>query len=519
MTDPFDDLPTMAQAEADRLEAIRDEAKNPPAKTDAPDIKAEITRLAGLDAAAYETERKDAASRLGFRAAVLDDEVKRARPRKADTDDEGDQPEAIETVEAWPDPVDGASLAEEIRDRLNTHVIFGSSHDADATTLWIFGSFLMDTWRLWPRLLVTSPTKACGKSTLLEVIDAMAHRGLITSNASAAVIFRAIEAWGPTLLLDEADTWLRQNEEAAGILNSGHTRRTARVLRVQEVDGEHVPVAFSTWCPMVIAGIGAQRDTLMSRSIIISLRRKLPSETTAKPPVELHAQLLRIRRQIARWTADNAVRLGAMEIEPPACGDDRLQDNFTPLTRIAAALGGPWPDRIATAYIASAQAEDEDSEPAGIMMLRDLAELFASRGADRMSSSEIVGDLIVMEERPWSEWRHGKPLTAQTVAKLMKPFSVKTRALKLRGSMARVYLRADVEAAAARYASQPATLQPVNENNGLEDKQPATLDAKVADLKPNNPLKTNEGCRVADLEPDAGGYTHDADLHDPDSWQ
>ena len=353
MTDPFDDLPAMSEAEAERLEAIRQEAKHPPEKAGATDTKAEITRLAGLDAAAYEAERKDAASRLGFRASVLDDQVKRARPRKAADADDGDQPEAIETVEAWPDPVDGAALAEEIRDRLKAHVIFGSSHDADAATIWIFGSYLMETWRLWPRLLVTSPTKACGKSTLLEVIDAMAHRGFIVSNASAAAIFRAIEAWKPTLLLDEADTWMRENVELAGVLNSGHTRRTARVIRVQEVDGEHLPVAFSTWCPMAIAGIGAQRDTLMSRSIIISLRRKLPDEAVDRLPFDLHAQLLRIRRQIARWTADNAVTIGAMEIEPPACGDDRLQDNFTPLTRIAAALGGPWPDRIASAYIAS----------------------------------------------------------------------------------------------------------------------------------------------------------------------
>ena len=486
MTDPFDDLPAMSEAEAERLEAIREEAKSP-AKSTSADAKAEITRLASLGAADYEAERKDAASRLGFRAAVLDDEVKRARPRKAADADDGDQPEAIETVEAWPDPVDGASLAEEIRDRLNTHVIFGSSHDADATTLWIFGSYLMETWRLWPRLLIVLPTKACGKSTLLEVIDAMAHRGLITSNASAAVIFRAIEAWGPTLLLDEADTWLKQNEEAAGILNSGHTRRTARVLRVQEVDGAHLPVAFSTWCAMVIAGIDAQRDTLVSRSVIISLRRKLPSETAMKPPVELHEQLLHVRRKIARWTADNALTIGAMEVEPPACGDDRLQDNFTPLTRIAEALGGPWPDRIASAYIASAQAEDEDAEPAGIMMLRDLAELFASRGADRMASSEIVGDLIVMEERPWSEWRHGKPLTAQTVAKLMKPFSVRARVLKLHGSSARVYLRADVEAAAARYTAQkrnPVTLQQKPKVTGFSKRNP---DEKVTPSKADNP--------------------------------
>ena len=416
------------------------------------DPRSEIERLSGLDAATYEGERKDAAARLGFRASVLDEQVKQARPSKA-ADDGGGQPAPVERLEPWSDPVDGASLAEEVRDRLRAHVVFGAAHDADATALWIIGTYLMQTWRLWPRLLITSPTKACGKSTLLEVIDAMAYRGLITSNASPAVIFRAIEAWRPTLLLDEADNWVRDNDEAASILNSGHTRRTARVLRVQEIEGEHVPVAFSTWAPMAIAGIGEQRDTLTSRSVAISLRRKLPSETTEKLPHDLHAELLNLRRRIARWAADNAGSIGAMEIEPPACGDDRLQDNFTPLWRIAEAIGGPWPDRVSAAYSVAAQAQDEDAEPAGVMLLRDLAEMFASRDADRLTSADIVSELITMEERPWAEWRHGRPITAQTVAKLMKPFQVKVRVLKLHGSAARVYLRADVEAAAARYTA------------------------------------------------------------------
>ena len=87
-------------------------------------------------------------------------------------------------------------LAEEVRDRLRAHVVFGKSADADAAALWIFGSHLMDVWRLWPRLCITSPTKECGKSTLLEVIDALASRGLIASNCRSAGVFRAIEAGG-----------------------------------------------------------------------------------------------------------------------------------------------------------------------------------------------------------------------------------------------------------------------------------------------------------------------------------
>jgi len=70
---------------------------------------------------------------------------------------------------------------------------------------------------------------------------------------------------------------------------------------------------------------------------------------------------------------------------------------------------------------------------------------------DRIASSEVVADLIVLEDRPWAEWRHGNPLTATTVAKLMKPFGIRATVQKLHGSSARVYLRSEIEAAAARY--------------------------------------------------------------------
>lgn len=485
----------------------------------AADAQAEVKRLAGLDPLEYEGERKAACARLGWRASVLDAEVSKARPR-SDADGADDEPvETIETVEPWHDPVDGASLAEEIRDRLQAHVIFGAAGDADCAALWIIGSNLMDVWRLWPRLLINSPTKACGKSTLLETIDAMAHRGFIVSNASPAAIFRAIEAWKPTLLLDEADTWARQNEELAGILNSGHTRRTARVIRVAEVDGQHLPVAFSTWCPMAIAGIGSQRDTLMSRSVIISLRRKLPDEKVARLPHDLHSQLLRVRRQAARWAADNAVTLGAMSVEPPACGNDRLQDNFTPLWRIAAVLGGPWPDRLSAAYVTQATTDDDDAEPAGIMMLRDIADIFASHRTDRIATTEIVMDLIALEERPWSDWRNGRPITAQSVAKQMKPFGVKVKVLKVNGTATRVYLRSDVDAAAARYTAQkcnPVTLQQNQQVSGEKKCNPVE---KVTPEKPDNPLKTNEGYGVT---PTGGGYDDYAaldDLNNPDAWK
>ena len=127
--------------------------------------------------------------------------MQKLRPAAPTTFQEPSGGEIIEALDPWLQPVEGAALADQIRDTLRAYVIFGADGDADLATLWSLGSYLMDTWRLWPRLMITSPTKQCGKSTLLEVIDAVAHRGLIVSNIKAAGIFRAIEAWRPTLEL------------------------------------------------------------------------------------------------------------------------------------------------------------------------------------------------------------------------------------------------------------------------------------------------------------------------------
>src|SRR3954464_13802467 len=79
-------------------------------------------------------------------------------------------------------------------------------------------------------------------------------------------VYRAIEEKQPTLLIDEADTFLQGNDELRGILNSGYTRKTAFVVRVAPqrqvdspsliVDGQAKTkgsrlVRFSCWCPKV----------------------------------------------------------------------------------------------------------------------------------------------------------------------------------------------------------------------------------------------------------------------------
>ena len=311
------------------------------------------------------------------------------------------------------------------------------------------------------------------------------------------------------------------------------------MLRVVEAGGQHEVRKFSTWGPMVVAGIGDQRDTLTSRSIVIGLRRKLPTETVERLASDLFDRSLDLRRRAARWAADNGITVGALEVDPPACGDDRRRDNFGPLYRLAHVLGGDWPARVAAGYLAAAEGHD-DAEDAGVMLLRDLVELFDRRGADRLPSNEIVAALVEMEDRPWGEWRHGRPATPQTVAKLLKPFAIRSKVLKLAGAPARVYQRHEVEAAAARYATatpapsrNPVTPSQNQEVTAVSTRNP---DAKVTPEKPRNPLNRNAGYEVtrrgegwsdfyANAAPgahhdDAPAYdpTTDPDTFKPESW-
>jgi hypothetical protein len=95
-----------------------------------------------------------------------------------------------------------------------------------------------------PFLYPRSPEKRCGKTTLMLVMYELVRRPLLVTNVAPAPLFRCIEEFRPTLLLDEADTWLRENEELRGILNGGHSRKTARVIRC--VGDEHeVPAVLS----------------------------------------------------------------------------------------------------------------------------------------------------------------------------------------------------------------------------------------------------------------------------------
>jgi putative DNA primase/helicase len=380
-----------------RLEGLKAVRKQL-ARASKPKLKPETTasiikRLAALPTVDYDRVRKAKAERLGVRVTTLDKQV--AQQRKAQTDTSAGQGVMFDEVAPWSKEVDGASLLQELTDTLGQYLIL-PRHAGTAIALWVLLTHTLGAATVAALLVVTSPEKRCGKTTVLRLLNRLCYRPLPTSNISPSALFRSVEKWYPTLLIDENDTFHRQSHELRGIINSGHERDQAYVIR--NVGDTHEPRKFSTWGAKAIARIGDAADTNMDRAIVIRMRRKLPSETVKK--LRHTDNFDDLKACCVRWAADHLEKLKNMEPELPPELNDRAADNWLPLIAIADAAGGKWPTRARKAARALSSVEASDDASQSVQLLADIKAVFEALEVDRISSVDLVRALVEMEDRP-----------------------------------------------------------------------------------------------------------------------
>jgi putative DNA primase/helicase len=418
-----------------------------------PDAALEIQRLARFSSLDCERERESAAQRLAIRVLVLDELVKQARAANEEGDSKGQgRPISFSEPEPWPHAVDGAALLNGLVAAPMRHVIM-SKAAADATALWIAHTYLMEVFNTSPKLATTSPEKQCGKTTLLDILGIVTRCPLPTANATPAVIFRVIEKVRPTVLIDEGDTFLKDKGELLGILNSGQRRNTAYILR--SVGDDHEPRKFSTWAAVAIAMIGRLPPTLEDRSIPVELRRRLPKEAIV-PFKHDDANLRRLASMATRWSHDHADEIGRAIPAIPDGIYNRQADNWSPLFAIADTAGGKWPDRARLAAKALTTVAAGDDQSISITLLADIRNLFDGRPDGKITTKDLLAGLLAIEERSWSEWRRGKPISPPALAKLLAPFGIVPINLKLpEERVLKGYRREHFEDAFARYLPPP----------------------------------------------------------------
>ena len=293
-----------------------------------------------------------------------------------------------------------------------TRYVILPKHAAEALALWVVHAWAFDAWDISPFMVIISPEKRCGKTTVLIILQFLTPRSELASNISAAAVFRYVEDERPTLLIDEADTFIKDNEEMRGVLNSGHAKTAAYVIRTVEMYGEHKAKRFSTWAPKAIATIRSLADTLEDRSIIVTMQRKKKSETVERLRRSDNDDFATLRRQALRWCEDNLKILTTADPAIPDTLNDRAADNWRPLLAIADRAGGEWPIRARDAALVLS-GDSAEGGSIRTQLLADIRPLLNDETIKGLTSEAIIAELVKKPDRPWADWKHGKAITPQ----------------------------------------------------------------------------------------------------------
>ena len=364
----------------------------------------------------------------------------------------------IEEFCPWGEEVDGVRCANAVCEIIRSHA-FMREEDTWAVTLWIFLSGLMDHVTILPIAGIVSPIKRCGKTNLLGVMRRLCLRALAASAISNAGVYRTVNLLKPTLLVDEADTFLPENDELRGLLNSGHTTESAFKILINPDTLE--PERFSTFCPKVIALIGELPATLADRAIQFKMSRKprhVKTRLIRKAPLTAYID---VARQIRRWADDNWERILSADVRLPAGLNDRAEENWEILAQIATVLGGHWPSRIFKAATLIGGEDDSEGQMVGIYLLSSLRTIFKERNLDQpdtreltLESSVICEELNEDPQAPWADWGKGKDnkgITQKKLAAELRKFQIKPFQTRVNFKQVRGYRWIDLEKCFSQY--------------------------------------------------------------------
>jgi putative DNA primase/helicase len=402
-------------------------------------INTAIRRLSRLSPLEYDQVRREEAKTLGVRSTALDAAVRNAR-KQAGSDDL-----PFPVVEPWPDPIDPAQLLSDIVAVVRRFIVC-EKETAQAASLWVAMTWFIEVVQVAPLAVITAPEKRCGKSLLLFPLGRLSARAITASSISPAALFRTIDAWCPTLLIDKADAFIKDNEELRGLLNSGHTRDSAYVIRTQ---GENfTPTKFNTWGAKALAGIGQLSDTLMDRAVILELRRKLPHEEVDRIRHAEPALFDNLRSKLARFAEDYRDQVRKAKPPLPQSLNDRAQDNWEPLLAIAMTAGGDW-FRIGSAAALKLSGGEHESQTTGIELLSDIREIFVDR--DKVSTADLIMLLCNDDEKPWATFNRGKPITPRQVARRLREYGIHSHTIRNGVDTAKGYIIDQFEESFSRY--------------------------------------------------------------------
>jgi hypothetical protein len=367
-------------------------------------------------------------------------------------------------------------LLQTIESTIKAHVVIAEDA-AKALAAWVLHTYVFVEREAVAYVAIQSPEKRCGKTTLLSVLAGLASKPLVASNISVGAFFRAIDEAHPTLMIDEADTFLGRNSAMRGILNAGNTRRTAFVLRLARSNAKEQPeggqqedrqpsivVRFSCWCPKVIAMIGRVPETLADRSIVVNMERKLVSERCV-PLAEFNPGP--IKSACKRWADDHAkqVREWPRRVLPEV--NDRASDTFEPLLVIAEMAGADVYEKVTQAAIRLCGHANTEPEAAGLML--DIMTVFIFRKTNRVFSRDLAEALKGKSGWIAYDVTSRGAVTELSIATTLRKYGIRPTTVRIGPEVSKGYKWEDFRQALDHYVPKQEVERKLQELHAMND--------------------------------------------------
>ena len=418
---------------------------------------------------------------------------------------------------------DGAAILDRVSDFIKRYISL-TEPQARLVTIWIAHTHAVSASTTTPYINVNSAVKQSGKTRLLEVFELLVNKPWLTGRITAACLIRKVDQVRPTLLLDESDAAFSGEKEYAealrGILNTGFYSGGVASCCV----GQGAAISykdFRTFGAKAIAGIGQLPDTIADRSIPIRLQRKKPGEVVARFRRRYaKAEAAEIKSQLSDWITSIIPRIKEAEPTLPEQLTDRQQDGIEPLLAIADEAGQDWPQAVRHAAIEIFRSHAAEDQNIGVQLLADIRSIFDAIDDDKVTTAAMLEKLKEIETSPWCDWSKGKGLTPNGLSRLLKPFGISPRTIRVEEKTAKGYLAESFNDAFARYLSGNPSQSGVA---AVTPSQPACLlietdfskrntKADVADRKSEeSPMFTRVVAGVAVQNPSRAGGTTKAD--------
>ena len=335
---------------------------------------------------------------------------------------------------------------------------------AVAIALWTLHTHAFDAAHATPYLTVLSAEKRSGKTRLLEVLTLLVRAGWHAAGASEAALFRKIADTRPTLLLDEVDAIFGSHSERTeplrAILNAGN-RPGAAVARCVGDGAKQTVVDFPVYCAKLLAGIDTGRlpDTIADRAIKIEMKRKTKGEPVERLYVRDAEPIAEpLRGLLAEWAQANRQTLTAARPELPDELDDRAGEAWEALLAIADHARGDWPQSARAAAVALSGGGEDDGTSRGALLLAAIHQAMGDRSS--IATAELLETINADDELPFGGWRDGKGLDARGLARLLRPYGLKSGTVRVANETPKGYRRIDFEDAWTRYLPSPLTEPP-----------------------------------------------------------